>query len=197
MPNIDVLDRRRTGPIPSLEAYFERRDSEADQTILVDQRWSIYQICTRVRDHGPVGVLRLLCHGNASYIELGTGMRVPADTIPFQHLRGSWVGAYPRIEIHGCGVASSTDVGCEWRWRSLELACVPGTLDPNSPGGQLVQAIADNAGVLVIASVDVQRGARGFEGRIVHCRPRVSYAARDLIGTNRLPTGVREQWNIR
>jgi len=182
MPNIDVLDRRRTIAIPDLEAFFERTGNRADQTIMVDQTWTIYQICTRVRDHGPVGVLRILCHGAPSYMELGTGLRVPRDTIPFQHLRGSWGGAYPRIEIHGCGVASSTDVWCEWRWRPMGTACVPGTSSPNSPGRQLVQAIADNAGVLVIASIDVQRGTPGFEGTIVHCRPAVSYTARDLIG---------------
>ena len=66
MPNIDVLDRRRTISIPDLEAYFERTGNRADQTIMVDQTWTIYQICTRVRDHGPVGVLRILCHGAPS-----------------------------------------------------------------------------------------------------------------------------------
>ena len=47
MPNIDVLDRRRTITIPDLEAFFGRTGNRADQTIMVDQTWTIYQICTR------------------------------------------------------------------------------------------------------------------------------------------------------
>jgi hypothetical protein len=109
-------------------------------------------------------------------------MQVPRDTADFRLLRGSWVGPYPRIEIHACGVASATPVWCRLDPARLRLECQPGTADRNGPGQQLVQAMADNAGVLVIAGLNVQRGAPGLEGPLVYCRPAVSYAARDLIG---------------
>ena len=181
MANIDVLDRRRTGSRTGIDAFLERVSNRVDRTIIVDQNWSIHRICSRVRHHGPVGVLRILCHGNSSYMELGTGIRVPGDTTSFQLLRGSWVGEYPKIEIHACGVASATPVGCTFRRSPPRLVCVRGTSAANNPGRRLVQAIADNAGVLVVASLDVQRGAPGLEGTIVHCRPAVSYTVRDLI----------------
>lgn len=181
MANIDVLDSRRTTGPTQLDAFFERSSNRADLTIIVDQEWSIHRICTRVRQHRFVGVLRLLCHGDAGFIELGTGMTVPEDTTAFRVLRNCWAGAYPRIEIHGCGVASATPVGCRPNLTRLQLECTPGTYDPAGPGQRLVQAIADNAGVLVIAALNTQRGAPGFEGPVVQCRPAVGYTVRDLI----------------
>lgn len=181
MANIDVLDRRRRGSLTGIDAFLERSSNPVDRTIIVDQTWSIRKICNRVRQQRLVGVLRLLCHGNSSFLELGTGIRVPADTTSFQLLRNIWVGDYPRIEIHACGVASATPVGCTFRWDPPGLECEPGTSPPDNPGRQLVQAMADNAGVLVSASLDVQRGAPGFEGRVVHCRPAEYFTVRNLI----------------
>lgn len=191
MANIDVLDRRRA-TVASMDAWFERRSNRSDQTIIVDQAWNMHRICSRVRELGPVGILRLLGHGDVSYLELGTGLSAPGDTTAFQMLRGSWVGRFPRLEVHGCGVASSTPVECRLELRGYSyrgysvrvpaVYCTRGTYVRDSASSRMLQALADNAGVLVIASTDVQGAGVGFEGTVVHFRPAVSYAARDLIG---------------
>ncbi len=182
MANIDVLDRRRSRTLTSADAFFEARSNRVDHTIIVDQTWSIHRICSHIRQLGMVGVLRLLCHGDSSYLQLGTGISEPDDTREFRLLRNFWAGAFPRIEIHGCGVASATPVGCDFNLRQMRLDCVEGTDPPGNPGRRLVQAMADNAGVLVIAALNVQQGSPGFEGPVIYCRPGVSYTARELIG---------------
>jgi hypothetical protein len=182
MANINVLDRRATNV--ATEEDVQRLGSPGDRTLVVDQSWSIHRICDRVRMYGTRGVLRIVCHGNASFIQLGSGMWSPGDTTDFQLLRGSFVGAYPRIEIHACGVANARELSCSTMvMGDMQITtCDIGIREPNAPGMQLLQAIADNAGVLVMGALDVQRIAPGFEGSIVYCRPAVPYAGNALIG---------------
>ena len=181
MANIDVMDRRLRGALSGVEAYMERNDNRVDQTIMVDQTWNIRKICTYVRRQGQVGILRILCHGSPSFLQLGTGIRTPRDTTAFQLLRNIWAGEYPRIEVHACAVASSTNIACTFRWRPPGRDCTPGTLTRNSPAMQMLQSMADNAGVLVSASPDYQNNRPGFEGRVVHFRPAVYFTMRNLI----------------
>jgi hypothetical protein len=56
----------------------------------------------------------------------------------------------------------------------------------------MLQALADAAGVLVVASYDVQWGPsrRGFEGRIRYYRP-VRYFRRDGLDPRTTPIGPR------
>jgi hypothetical protein len=180
--NVHVIEERRFSTQErlnrQLEASRTERGAFPNVVFTVNEHWSMDRICRRVllRSGGQVGVLRLICHGNASYMELGTCLRSPADVTSFRLLRGCWIGRYPRIEIDACGVVSSTLVSCSLPELTIEqwaTVCTPGTVSSSAPGHQLMQALADAAGVLVIASYDVQLGPnpRGFEGRIRHYRP--------------------------
>ena len=188
MINVHVIDRRvfSNNPSHTVEqqfAGFSQRVNGAwpnDRLILVNQDWSIRQICNRVHDlPGMIEILRIYCHGNASNIILGTGMTRPADTEEFRILRGQFMGRKQRIEIHSCAIASATEITCA---RSPHgdpvLPCTAGTDAPNSYGRALVQAIADNAQVLTIAALNFQHVFRlpiRFEGRVVQCEPDRNY----------------------
>jgi hypothetical protein len=193
--NVHAIDERRYDTQRMLRREIRRSRNASgcfpNEVFTVNQQWSMDRICRRAieRSGGEIGVLRILCHGNASYIELGTGVQTPNDVWCFRLLRGHWVGRYPRIVLDACGVASATPVSCTvnnfpYRDRAalalLASACTPGTASPTSAGHALCQAIADAAGILVVASYDIQLGPtpRGLEGSIHHFRP-VQYFRRD------------------
>lgn len=178
--NVWIVDERLYNDSSAFNAYLESLNRMPNLVAFgVNQDWSMHRICTRARQRsgGRIGVLVIDCHGNSSSIQFGTGLRVPADTTHFQLLRGSWVGDYPRIEVQACATISSTPICGSV---AATLGCTPGNQgtinnDPTRPEHRLMQAIADNAGILVIASYDAQTWSPGFEGRIRHYRPREYY----------------------
>ncbi|NLI81941.1 MAG: hypothetical protein GX443_09680 [Deltaproteobacteria bacterium] len=189
MGNVHVVDKRLFLNEADLHSFMRslQRLPGDNAVFRVDGRWTIWGICRRVRElRGTVGILGLHCHGNASWLQLGPGLSLPAQTANFSVLRGCWVGRYPRIEIHACAVASATPIACSAAMatvESLPSVCTPGTDSPGSPGRALVQAIADNAGVLTIAAFNAQLIERlGFEGAVVYCRPATYATAAALIG---------------
>ena len=166
--------------------------------IEITPEWSMDRICRRVNERGSegVGVLYLLSHGNVGSVQLGQGLTA-ANAGSFQLLRGRWVGQHPRIEVHGCLVASTTPTvgqpaagvtpaeaaagACATRGRSAitgqSMCYSAGTRGANAPGHQIMQALANAAGVLVVAGVNVQLTDSDFqfEGPISHYYPIVYY----------------------
>jgi hypothetical protein len=190
MRNVHVVDRRLFTDPSLCDSFIDTLQASPGQNLVlrVSPAWSIDRICRRVRQGSHLGVLRIYCHGNASYIQLAQGLSRPAQTVNFRLLRDIWEGRHPRIEIHACGVVSSTEIACLnipiYSADMLPAICTPGVSAPNTPGRQLVQAIADNAGALAIAALNAQAPLnRGFEGRVVYCRPARYYRSSDLIGT--------------
>lgn len=192
--NVYVIDKRiHANQRDLMQEIRESRNTPGsffNEVITVNQNLTMEQICLRViaRSGGEIGVLRIVSHGNASSIELGTGAQTPNHVWNFRLLRGHWVGRYPRIELHVCGVASATRLSCttvdfpdtETALAQLATACTPGTVNPNSAGHALCQALADSAGIPVVASYDVQLGPQpsGLEGRIRYFIP-AQYFRRD------------------
>jgi hypothetical protein len=192
--NVYVIDKRlHANQQDLMQEIRESRNTPGsfpNEVITVNQNLSMEQICLRViaRSGGEIGVLRIVCHGNASSLQLGTGVQTPNHVWNFRLLRGHWVGRYPRIELHACGVASATRLACtivdfpdtETALAQLATACTRGTANPNSAGHALCQALADSAGIPVVASYDVQLGPQpsGLEGRIHYFIP-AQYFRRD------------------
>lgn len=180
--NVWIVDERLYDQFPNSTAQFQAYLVELNHltnTIAfgVDQNWNMHRICDRARQlsGGSIGIMVIDCHGNSSQVQFGTGLRVPGDAIGFQMLRNCWVGAYPRIEVQACATISSTPVCAPL---APPVGCTPGpagtiSTDHSRPEHLLMQRIANNAGVLVIASYDIQNWGPGFEGRIHHYRPAV------------------------
>jgi hypothetical protein len=190
MSNVHVVDKRLFPNVEELRAFIDQLSDLSGDNIAfrVDGRWILWGICRRVRNLArEIGVLRIYCHGNASFMELGQGLREPAHTWNFRELRGCWIGRYPRIEIHACAVASATPVRCaaaRATAETLPAVCVAGTVTRSSRGVALVQSIANNAGVLAMAAYHAQLPTVfGYEGDdIIHCRPSEYYTRAALIG---------------
>jgi hypothetical protein len=184
--NVHIIDQRRFSA-GNFEHYASEARSMAgafdNVAFQVNAAWSIDRICRRSLElsRNQIGLLRICCHGNSSYLQLGTEVRIPEDVYSFRLLRGCWVGDCPRIELDACGVLSNTPVACppqgEMTVEQWQAACTGGTIAPTSAGYSLAQALADVAGILVVASYDVQwaPASVGFEGRIRYFRPATYY----------------------
>ena len=178
--NVWIVDERLYNNPVQFRAYLEELNRLPNMVAFgVNHQWNMHRICSRARQrsNGQIGVMVIDCHGNSSWVQLGTGLRTPADAIGFQVLRNCWVGDYPRIEVQACATISSTPVCAPG---ASPTSCTPGPAgtqdnDSTRPEHQLMQRIADNAGVLVIASYDIQTWAPGFEGDIRHYRPETYY----------------------
>jgi len=180
--NVWIVDRRLYDQFPNsavrFQAYLEELNLRPNIIAFgVDQNWNMHRICNRARQLTgcSIGIMVIDCHGSSSHIQFGTGMNTPGDAIGFQMLRNCWTGNYPRIEVQACNTISSTPT-CPPG--APTMGCTPGpagtiSTDHSRPEHRLMQRIADNAGVLVIASYDVQNWGPGFEGRIHHYRPAV------------------------
>lgn len=184
---------------PRVRRQATRRDWWWGQVVIdIDSDWSMDRICRRVRERtgDRVGVLYLLSHGNVGSIQLGQGL-TQANAASFQLLRGCWVGQQPRIEVHACLVASATPVvaqpaagvspaavatgACATRAEDavtgVDMCYSAGTAGANAPGHVIMQAVADAAGVMAVAGVNVQETDSDFqfEGPIQRYHPAVYY----------------------
>lgn len=168
------------------------------RVIRVNEAWSVDRICRRIREAGLIRILYLCGHGRThqarGYVELGHGLTL-GSARSFELLRHHWAGRYPRIEVHSCGVASVTRVRCRpnpnydenYMWNTERSRICTGISGPAAPGHRIMQALADAAGVLVMAGVDDQwPDARfQFEGPVRHYRPAEYFVAEeDLRGSD-------------
>lgn len=174
--HINVVDAR--APWQTFFNAWLETDRGPTRNIEVNEQWSMDRICRRILQsseqlaassrHTGLGVLRLVCHGNAGIVQLGSGFS-EATIGSFRLLRGHFAGRYPRIEVLACGVLSSTEVSRERP---------EGTVDLNSAGHALMWTLADAAQVLVIAAYNLQlhypNGSMAYEGPVRHFRPRTS-----------------------
>lgn len=183
--NVHVIDKRGYPNDTNIheEIRLSRRapGSYPNLVFCVNRGTSIESICRSALQvsGGRIGVLRLLSHGNASSVEIGGGLANAASVRPFEALRGCWIGRYPKVVVDACGVASATPVNCQPN-ASPDSGCTPGT-EPNSYSQGLLHDLANAAGILVVASLEVQWGPtpRGLEGRIRYYRPDVYFHAAD------------------
>lgn len=168
------------------------------QIIDINNQWSMHTICRRVREltNDQVGVLYLLSHGNQGQVMLGQGM-TQDRCLGFRQLRGCWVGEQPRIEVHACLVVSATPAvvqpaaavspaaraagACATEGTESSTGtriCVSaGTLGEAAPGNVLMETLANEAGVVVMAAAWAQIADREFEyeGPVRWYRPNVYY----------------------
>ncbi|NEV63718.1 hypothetical protein [Thiorhodococcus minor] len=165
--HVNVIDTRT--PASAIRAAEREARNGPTENLSVTQQWSMDRICRRILERanqqgGGLGVVRLISHGNSGFVQLGSGL-TSQSVRDFQLLRGRFVGRYPKIEVHACGVLSGQPV---------TLARPTGTIDLSSAGQALMQSLANAAQVLVIAAYDVQDadGRMRFEGPIRHFRPR-------------------------
>jgi len=102
-------------------------------------------IATDVRSQRSIWRLMLLAHGNSGWLELGTGLDSNSARF-FSALRSYFTPNGEGIEIHGCGVASSSVV-------TLEVQKGTGQ---SWSGAAWLYELARVTGVQVMAAVDVQ-----------------------------------------
>lgn len=169
-PHINVVDDRLGD---SFHRYAQQELGRGPAAYIpVSSQWSMDRIARRILQNFPrgFGVVRLCSHGNSGSVQLGQGLTA-ANAWRFQLLNGHWEGRYPRIEVHACGVLSSTPVACPPSPRPG--MCTPGTVTRNGPGQAIMRALASSAGVLVIAAYHVQWSDDQFryEGQVRHFRP--------------------------
>jgi|WetSurSiteA1Bulk_404760.scaffolds.fasta_scaffold18051_2 hypothetical protein len=162
MPDhVNVVDARAPA---DAHRYAQR---ELSVYIRVDESWSMDHIARRIveRATGGIGVVRFICHGNSGRVWFGSGLTA-GTAAGFQLLGGHFTGEHPRIEVHACAVLSGTSVDCGpvQRDTSHSVAgfprdfqrCLPGTIVESGPGHVIMQALANAAGVTVVAAYNVQ-----------------------------------------
>lgn len=171
--HVNVIDSRLMNP-PGLRYW---RYTRSQRYLSVDQNWSMDRIARRVLEESPdgIGVLRLMCHGGGmGNLTLGQGLTA-ATARQFQILHGHFAGQHPRIEVHACGALSTTPVVCPPNITPNQVgSCTPGTIARGGPGHAIMQALADAAGVLVVAPFNAQlvSGTQfTFEGPVQYFRP--------------------------
>jgi hypothetical protein len=179
---------------------------EPKEIIVVNRVMGMRQICESVRNHvqdNGIWILYIVGHGRTfeepSRVELGRDNLTADTAFHFQQLRNLWTGEYPRIEVHSCYVASVTPPVCrELSFENLSdvpviirgrigalrgtavprhRVCTPGTPGPDAPGHVIMRALANEAGVTVVAAVDPQYADHQFsmEGPRRYHRPAVYY----------------------
>lgn len=122
----------------------------------VQQADSIPIIAQRIRSVAGsdlISTLYLCAHGNSGYLQLGTGLTT-ATAMSFSVLRGrfDFMGI---IQIHGCGVASSTSITAPGG--TIEHPnVVPGTFTGSGLGLELLRSLATHTGALVEAAINAQ-----------------------------------------
>lgn len=197
MRHIFVLDRRLTsgGAFDQGWGLFARQyaDRSGGQEFYVDENWEMDRICRRIVHYAGtqgMGDLHICCHGihrdGHFQIQLGRDGLTEQTASHFQQLRDHWEGPYCRIKMHVCCAASET--GPQPRPRRHDLiedleplmqavtgtpeASRPGSRRPRAvaPGDAILQALANFAGVDVMAGVDTQipDPEYNFEGPVVH-----------------------------
>jgi hypothetical protein len=135
-----------------------------------------------------VQVLRTLAHGNSGYYDFPYMWIVDMISLEYRRLKGSFA-ENARYELHGCGVASETDIlkkGVDVR-DARPGNTVPGTFRGQADGRGLkyLRRVAVVFGVNVVAGIDVQTAppnSWGFEGDTVTVSPNGKFAT-DSEGT--------------
>jgi hypothetical protein len=131
----------------------------------------VAQIRTALRQAGlwagSVTRLVLAGHGNSGLQQLGSDV-TPQNAWMFRSLAPWMRRRGASVELHGCGVASSTEIDPPPTYE-----CVPGTDAPGA-GRRLLQALANALGQPVTGGVDCQYSdpAWAYEGPTRTARPR-------------------------
>jgi len=141
--------------------------------------WIVKQIKGLSQGVGQIKLLRICAHGNRGYVQLGKD-GLTAGTAQKLNVLKPYFSSDPaaRIEIHACGVASSTDIvkrraGKPVRDAGGHLVCTPGFVnywDPQGTGMLLLRTLNRATGTPVLAGVDCQLSDAEyqFEGTVVH-----------------------------
>jgi hypothetical protein len=134
---------------------------------------TITSIVTLIRENAieDIETLLLCAHGNSGYLQLGEGLN-HGRANHFSRLAGKFESGGV-IEIHGCGVASSTDVlkGFDKKGGAV---CKAGTQSSSGAGELLLSALATATGASVKAALNCQLADAGFdfEGPTVTVKPK-------------------------
>lgn len=135
----------------------------------VDDMDSIPDVVNCIRSlspkRGSITLLRLCAHGNTGYMELGKGLKKENA-----HFFGAISGLFKQlkdggrgIELHGCGIASSTNILDKSGEKDPNSKiCVKGTYSTGGVGYQFVHALAYAAEIPVKAAVNCQRADDKF-----------------------------------
>jgi hypothetical protein len=121
----------------------------------------------------PVELLRIAAHMNSGVIGLAGQRLELTDAHWFSILRDTWKKGGKGIELHGCGVASDTDI----LKTEKPVVCRAGTTSNGGPGRSFLQAVADEAGTQVTGAVHCQQSDKWYkwEGATVTCKPKRAY----------------------
>ena len=170
---IYIFDRRFTTWSGKLDMAVNDPPGMERKSFIAFKDSSIPSIVTVVANlaggPGSIDMLRLCAHGNAGYLQLGTGLTA-STAVHFSALAPLFKenGA---IEVHGCGVASNTNIYDD-RWYSLST-CYPGTYKEGGIGHNFLKALASAAKVMVTGGVNCQTGDAQyrFEGPALTVMP--------------------------
>jgi hypothetical protein len=139
----------------------------------VSSTTSIPTIMTWIRHYAEEKIeLLLLCaHGNSGYLQLGTGL-TQATAHHFSAIADLFESDADGIEIHGCGVGSSTNI-LKGMDKKNNPVCQAGTYSSGGAGQLLLSAMANAAKTPVKAGLNCQLADAGFdfEGPTVTERP--------------------------
>nr|WP_047572533.1 hypothetical protein [Methylobacterium sp. ZNC0032] len=131
----------------------------------------------KVAEGQKIKAMRILAHGNAGQLAFPQMDDEYTISSKFKALR-SYFGPMARIEIHGCGVASETDImrpGVDYRQARRTSDFKPGTFTGKNGGAGLsyLRRFASILNARVTGAVDVQHFDEqwSYEGRTVTVEP--------------------------
>ena len=122
-----------------------------------------------------IALLRVFAHGDAGQVALGKGLDVNTAH-DWCILKGHFL-AGGRIELHACGVASSTSVVLSTDAEGNPTATRPGTRTSGGMGDHFLKKLAQITGAIVTGGINEQKawtpwgGGWSFEGPTVTAYP--------------------------
>jgi hypothetical protein len=137
-------------------SFVPYRSNRTIRHFTVQRTDSIPMIVQRIRSvagNDQIDTLYLCAHGNSGYLQLGTGL-TPTTAPSFSVLSGRFA-SMGFIQIHGCGVASSTSITAPGGTVEHPLV-VPGTFTGSGLGLELLRTLANHTGALVEAAINAQ-----------------------------------------
>jgi hypothetical protein len=102
-----------------------------------------------------IWLLRLCAHGNSGFLQLGDGLTAE-NAFYFNILRNYFSPGARGIELHACGVASTTPL------TAPHITGRGGTGSPSGPGYALLRALAQGTGVPVTAAINIEEADRNY-----------------------------------
>ncbi len=125
---------------------------------IFNKHWDIQSVVNAIEiacdvNGSAIELLRICAHGNSGMVKIGKGLDIN-NVNQFRSLKGKFESLNSSgkgIEIHACGVASSTNI-----WNSKKQQCVGGSIGVPAKGLLFINALAKAADTKVVAGINCQ-----------------------------------------